>query len=200
MKTGFAALGALALLAGCGGGQTGGNDAGNAGAAVVNEEVPNAIVGNLADLPPTLDLAGEGLTLVQGAGGSREASFSQSREMVVPLIASSVGEPIAQGTNAECGAGPMDNVDFNGGLTLFFQDGKFVGWSVDGRNPTPYMTSNGIGIGSTLEALRATGDVSVQETSLGVEFTAGAISGLLTANRPDGKITNLWAGTTCAFR
>jgi hypothetical protein len=40
----------------------------------------------------------------------------------------------------------------------------------------------------------------VQSTSLGTEFTAGEMSGLLTGDTPEAKITGLWAGTNCAFR
>jgi hypothetical protein len=199
------AAGAVALLAGCGSQQTS-----NVTTVVesqenvvvsTNEVVANAVVANgTAAAASTLILAPDGLGVALADGRSQRAGFAAPRDLAVEIVAGPVGKQTGQGTNPECGAGPLDNVDFGGGLTLFFQDGKFVGWDIDGRDGSPYKTAAGIGIGSTMQQLRDAGDVEVQDTSLGVEFTAGEISGLLTANRPDGKITNLWAGTTCAFR
>jgi hypothetical protein len=199
------AAGAVALLAGCGSQQ-----ASNVTTVVesqenvvvsTNEAVDNAVVANgTAATASTLILAADGLGVALADGRSQRAGFAAPRDLAVEIVAGALGKQTDQGTNPECGAGPLDNVDFAGGLTMFFQDGKFVGWDIDGRDGSPYKTGAGIGIGSTVQALRDAGDVAIQDTSLGVEFTAGEISGLLTANRPDGKITNLWAGTTCAFR
>lgn len=185
MRMRLAGVGLFLLLAACGGQQ--GN---NVTATVETRETKN-------DAP--FQLAPDGVAVASG-GSAQHLAFSTSREATVPAVTAVLGEPTGQGTNPECGAGPLDNVNYKGGLTLFFQDGKFVGWNVDGRDGSPHRTAAGLGIGSTLQQLRDAGDVAVQDTSLGVEFAAGDLSGLVTVNRPEGKITNLWAGTTCAFR
>lgn len=138
--------------------------------------------------------------IVLSGDGLGKVTFSMARDAAVQQVESMIGQSIGRGTNAECGAGPLDNVDFQGGLVMFFQDGKFVGWSVDGRGGSPYRTGKNVAIGTTMQKLRETGDVAVSDTSLGVEFTVDEISGLVTANKPEGYVTNLWAGTTCAFR
>jgi len=204
MYKGFAAVAALALLAGCGGSEAVSDtnvvvsDDAN---MVVPAEDANAAMGNGAAVAPTgFQLGDDGLWLTLADGRTQRSGFGLSREIVVPMAARALGEPTDQGTNSECGAGPLDNVDYKDGLTLFFQDGRFVGWNLDGRVRTPYKTTKGIGIGSTLQQLRDSGDVAVQETSLGSEFAMGELYGLVTSNTPDGTITGLWAGTTCVFR
>ena len=42
--------------------------------------------------------------------------------------------------------------------------------------------------------------VEVFESSLGTEFAAGDLSGILTADARDATVENLWAGATCIFR
>ena len=138
--------------------------------------------------------------IVLSGDGLGKVDFSMARDPAVQQVESMIGQSIGRGTNSECGAGPLDNVDFQGGLVMFFQDGKFVGWSVDGRGGSPYRTGKGVAIGTTMQKLRESGDVAVTDTSLGVEFTVDDISGLVTANKPEGYVTNLWAGATCAFR
>jgi len=82
-----------------------------------------------------------------------------------------------------------------------FEDGKLAGWDLDGRENGKFATGNGIGIGMTRKALEAAaGSIDVGETSIGNEFTAGGVSGLLSTLAPDGKVTNLWAGVTCIAR
>jgi hypothetical protein len=204
MHKGFAAVAALALLAGCGGGEPVAETnvvVDSDTSMVVPAGDSNAAMGNGSAAAPTaFQLGDDGLWLTLADGRTQRSGFGVSREIAVPMIASALGPQTDQGTNSECGAGPLDNVDFKDGLTLFFQNGRFVGWSLDGRVPTPYKTTKGIGIGSTLQQLRDTGDVAVQETSLGSEFAMGELYGLVTSNTPDGTITSLWAGTTCAFR
>src|SRR3546814_13009983 len=61
-------------------------------------------------------------------------------------------------------------------------------------------TMAGITRGSTRSDLESAYAAEVGETTLGTEFTAGGLSGLLDGNGPTAYITTLWAGTTCAFR
>lgn len=204
----YAGVAALTLLAGCGEQEVPpvnivttadiGNDAvvvpaGNAAAepAVVNETAP----------APALNIAPDGVSLVTESGSARHASFGMDRDVAVPMVTAALGKPTDTGRNDECGQGPMDTVDFKDGLTLFFQEGKFVGWDLDGRDKGGYSTAAGIGIGSTLKELRAAMTVTVdEESTLGIEFSSGELGGLLSSTAAAGKITHLWAGSTCQFR
>jgi len=207
----FAGIAALTVLAGCGGNETpplvnittvdvdsstnvtvpAGNGA---------EPVANAVEGSEAAATPALSLAPDGLTLVLDSGSTRHANFGIGRDMAVPMISAALGKPTGTGRNEECGQGPMDMVDFKGGLTTFYMDGNFVGWDVDGRDKGGYTTMAGIGIGSTLRELRGVMSVTVEASTLGDEFSAGDMGGLLTSLKPDATITHIWAGSTCQFR
>ena len=55
-------------------------------------------------------------------------------------------------------------------------------------------------IGTTLARLRKLGKVRLEKSTLGNEFTLGGVSGLVSSQRPTGKVTNLWAGLDCSFR
>jgi hypothetical protein len=155
---------------------------------------------NAAAPAPALNLAPDGLTLVLEGGATRQAPFGLPRGTVLPMVAAVLGAPLDEGDNQECGAGPLAFASFAGGLGLYFQNGKFAGWDLDGREGGKFTTGAGIGIGSTLQQLRAAGPVPVADSSLGIEFHAGAISGLLSGRGPTAEVTNLWAGVNCIAR
>jgi hypothetical protein len=202
----IAAAAALGLLAGCG------QDApapvnvtkvetDNA-AVVVPESNANAPLSNDAGAiaAPALNLAPDGLSVVLESGSARHANFGMARDTVVPMISAALGEPTGESRNLECGQGPMELVQFRDGLTMEFMGGKFVGWDLDGRAKTALATAAGIGIGSTLKQVRDAMTVTVENSTLGDEFRAGDLGGLLTSLEPDATITHLWAGSTCQFR
>jgi hypothetical protein len=149
---------------------------------------------------PAVNLASDGLSLVLESGSSRQIGFGMDRGAALPALIAALGKTTDEGTNPECGAGPLDHVDFKGGLTAFFQEDKFVGWDLDGREGGSYATADGIGIGATRAQLEAAGAVTVDETTIGHEFAAGELYGLLSNPSPSGKVTNMWAGTNCIFR
>lgn len=198
----FVAVGALALLAGCG----------EQAAAPVNAvtvetsndtevTVPaadNLVAGNESVVAPALNIAPDGVSLVTESGSARHATFGMARDAAVAMVSAALGKPTDTGRNDECGQGPMDTADFKGGLTLFFQEGKFVGWDLD-RDST-LKTAAGIGMGSTLQEVRAAMTVSTEESTLGHEFTSGDMGGLVSAMTRAGKVEALWAGSTCQFR
>jgi hypothetical protein len=150
---------------------------------------------------PTMDLAGDGLTLIDRVGGrARTIAFGIPRDEAVPLIAAARGDVGAEGENAECGAGPLEYANFAGGLVLSFQDDKFVGWRVGKRGEARLATAAGIHLGSTRRELDAAGGAEVVASSLGTEFSHGGLSGLLDSEGDAAKVTDLWAGTTCIMR
>lgn len=202
MKIRIGLLAATALaLASCGGPEPA---ADNLAEANVTEPVaaPEAPVVNAATpaARPLLNLASDGLSLVDPESGStRHVEFGTAQYQTTQMIGSALGNFTGQAENPECGAGPLTSFDYPGGLTLFFQEGKFAGWDLDGQGG--YSTANGIAIGTTRTELGESGsEVTVEESSIGHEFAAGELYGLLSDPGATGKVTNLWAGTTCIFR
>lgn len=146
---------------------------------------------------PALALDGDGFRLVDpDSGSTRLLAFGAPIDQAVTALTAARGAPTEQGQNPECGAGPLDFANFGDGLTVWSQDGLFVGWAV---NQAGLSTMNGIAVGATRAQLEGSGtEVSVQQTTLGTEFAAGEIYGLL--DGPQGAVANLWAGISCNFR
>lgn len=205
MTRGLLAGLALALLAGCG--PTEEPDAnksivfhGNADELVVPKASP-ANLANMADIAePAVNLAPDGLSLVLPTGATRQVTFGMPRDAATRAIAAALGSPIEEGDDQECGAGALSFASFRGGLGLYFDGGKFVGWDLDGRDGGQFATAAGIGIGSTRKQLESAHAIRIADSTLGIEFSAGDLSGLLSSRDSDGEITNLWAGTTCIAR
>lgn len=106
-----------------------------------------------------------------------------------------------KGVNTDCGAGPVEYANWPDGLGVVFQRGKFVGWGLDGRATGALATADGVGPGTTRSELeRAFATISVQRTSLGSEFTAGELHGLLDGPGPRARVTDMWAGVSCVAR
>lgn len=145
-------------------------------------------------------LAPDALTLVLPGGVSRPVRFGMARADAVRMLATALGNPVEEANSQDCGAGSLGYAAFRDGLSLYFQDGKFAGWDLDGRESAGFATAKGIGIGTSRKELEAAGTVDVGETSIGNEFMMGELSGLLSSPAPDGKVTNLWAGVTCIAR
>lgn len=152
-----------------------------------------------AAMPLRLALAPDGLNAIVAATGSSQLlAFSRAKSQTLITMTRVEPAPGQESANAECGAGPMSFVAWPDGLTLLFQDERFVGWTVDKPGLT---TMDGIGVGSTrAELLSARPGTTVEESTLGTEFTVGDMGGLLDGKGPDAKITTLWAGVTCMFR
>ena len=144
--------------------------------------------------PYALALEGEGLRLFHGETGSaRPVPFGTSVDGTWSALSASAGTSIVEeGDSAECG---NQFARLENGLTIWMRGGRFVGWSL--REP-PLGTASGIGIGSSRADLERAYDARVVESSLGVEFTAGALAGLLESTESDARILNLWAGETTA--
>ena len=130
--------------------------------------------------------------LASGAPGlhtNRIFEFGMPRAEVVAAVAAIRGRATGSDANRECGAGPMEFTSF-GTLTLNFQNGLFVGWSLDGPpGAQPIEEEYGLGIGTTRADLTDGDRDDADETStLGVEFDAGGIHGLLGTNAPDAVV------------
>lgn len=154
-----------------------------------------------APVPAALALAveGEGLRLFNPANGAaRPLPFGTARDRVMSALA---GRGVADhGTQSECGAGPLDYSAWSDGLKLYFQQDKFIGWALDGRAAGKVATAASIGPGSSRADLESAYVAKVAQSTLGTEFTAGNMFGLLDGPGPTASIDAMWAGTSCNFR
>lgn len=147
---------------------------------------------------PALNLAPDGVSLVDvRTGAARTVTFETSRALTLAALEPVLGKPLTGKENVECPVGPLFSASFANGLEVYFQDNNFVGWDVDPAKPG-LATASGIAVGSTRTALESAYAIEVDpETSLGIQFMAGQLMGILTSTKPDGKIEALWAGATC---
>ncbi|MCW4460659.1 hypothetical protein OK349_02995 [Sphingomonas sp. BT-65] len=197
------AVAALCLLAGCGGEPT---NVVFEPSTTVPEQVATPPASPVAGTPPAeakplVNLAPGALSFVDpNSGRARELAFGTERAMVERAVGAALGAPAERGSNGECGEGAMDFARMPGGLLVWFQEGKFVGWFLDQRDGATLTTASGIGIGSTRKALTGAYAAEISESSLGEEFTAGELSGLLSGTGAAAKVTAIWSGQVCNFR
>jgi len=155
---------------------------------------PAAAAEKAAD--PALAVEGEGLRLFVGANASaRPLPFGTPRDAVLGALAFR-GAP-GTGELSECGAGPLTYAEWQDGLTLYFQEGRFAGWALDKPGIT---TAAGVGIGDTRAELESASSVSVSESTIGTEFVSGDLAGLFEGKGKSARITNMWAGANCIMR
>lgn len=168
-------------------------------AAPVESTAPPPAAPTPAATQPVVAIDGEGLRLVDPTSGrTRPIPFDTARSDTLAALAPR-GSPDV-GTNAECGAGPLAFARYRDGLTLQFQDDRFVGWSLDRTARRTVTTMAGIGPGSTRGDLDGAYAIMLPDSTLGTEFAAGAMGGLLDGPGRQARITDLWAGVTCLFR
>ena len=151
---------------------------------------------------PRLAIDPDGLRwFLPSNGSARPLPFGAAQTEVLASLEGGRGEA-AQGTNRDCGAGPVQYATWGDGLSLAFQKGRFAGWGLDSRARGAIATADGIGIGTTRAQMSdAIGTpVDIRQTSLGTEFSAGEYHGLLGGTGPGSRITDMWAGVSCVAR
>lgn len=145
-----------------------------------------------------LALDGEGLRLVDATTGStRPVAFGSDEVTVREVLEATLGAPpVERGDAVDCA---LEYVRWESGLTTWFADGNFVGWAVrdEGRTLT---TMAGIGLGSSRAELEGAYAAEIAPSSLGLEFHAGGLAGLLEGDEEHSQITHLWAGNSCIAR
>lgn len=148
--------------------------------------------------PPAVALDGEGLRFVsKPSGATRLLAFGAPQADVVTAVnASQPGVTPKEAESADCGA---TVVTWPSGLSAYFTFGKFAGWAVRENSPT-LTTMSGVGVGSTRSALDRAYSTAITTSTLGTEFTAGGIAGLLASLATDARVTNMWAGSACIAR
>lgn len=148
---------------------------------------------------PKLAVEAEGLRLFNPQNGAaRPIPFGTPRGDVLAALA--FRGPPDTGTNSECGAGPLAYANWPDGLGLFFRNDKLAGWTLDQRREGAITTAGGIGPGSTRKQLEEVYAATISESTLGTEFSAGEIFGILDGKGSDARITNMWGGLSCNFR
>lgn len=197
------ALVLAALLAACGSessaGAAGGSTPDSAGAAPATAAVDTpAPAPAAASTAPAIVLAPDGIHITGGAA-PKQLAFGSPRAGVLADAGAVLGAPTEQGLQEECPAGPLYSAEYAGGLELVFQDSAFVGWYAAPGSVA--RTAAGIGAGSTLAQLRAAYPATtVEETSLGMEFAADGLFGVVTDSTATGTVEAMLAGTNCVFR
>lgn len=96
----------------------------------------------------------------------------------------------------ECPAGPVVVVSFTRQIDLIYQQDRLAGYML--RPGSTMTTQAGVGLGTPLAGLGSFATLEIMESSLGWEFQAGEISGLLSER--EGIVEHLWSGTVCIFR
>ncbi|MDP2258116.1 MAG: hypothetical protein Q8J89_00185 [Caulobacter sp.] len=145
--------------------------------------------------------AGGLLIVMKDTGSTRMIDFGLPKDQTVAIVTNVAGAPAPESTNSECGAGPVQFIAWPDGLTLLFQEDRFAGWSVDKDAAGKQSTMSGVGVGATRSDLVAAySGVQVSETSLGQEFSAGGLYGVLDGSTATAKIEVMWAGVSCVFR
>ena len=156
-----------------------------------------------SETPPgggEIQLKADGFTIRRSGAASQEIRFGTPAASALAALMGLWGKPKSEQALEECGAGPLTMSDF-GMLSLLAQEGKFAGWTLDSRGkPPPIATDKGVRIGSTRESLERSYRPQIFESSLGVEFTAGELGGLIEGSGPGAKVTHLWAGANCIMR
>jgi hypothetical protein len=172
-------------------------------------EVPAAVVRDTGDTTSrgsspergaaAIVLAPDGLTIAAGAGAPKRLAFGGAQAGVLADVEAGLGEPKEQGNQEECPAGPLYHATYASGVQVVFQDGEFVGWFA--REGSGLRTEQGIGPGSTVgELKKAYPAVTVAESSLGHEFAAGELYGVVTGPSDTATVEVMFAGTNCSFR
>lgn len=125
--------------------------------------------------------------------------FGHPRAGILAMLANVHGQQLGSGAVA-CEAGRLDFADFRN-IRVFFRDGRFVGWDLSAGNPQ-IRDEWSFSIGSPRADITDMGDDDLRlfESPRGVAFEADGVSGLLSSDRPDGVVVDLWSGRVCADR
>ena len=163
---------------------------------------PEPAASTPTDTAMALALTGEGLFLVEEEGGSTTLlPFGMDMATVQSAVTDLLGRPEMVSVNEECPGDPFISAIWADGLVLNADGEEFIGWSVRPEvGSDQFTTLAGVGVGSSRGDLEAVYTVTVFESTIGTEFTAGQLAGLLSDPSPEAEVTDFWAGTVCIFR
>lgn len=171
-----------------------GDDAAANSAAPANSSAAAAQSAPVPAAPVVLEGAG---LRIPGASPPRTLAFDMPKAEVIEALTRALGRPPTErGENSECGGGAMTFADWEGEMLVYFLDGRFAGWDSRGA----LKTIEGIGIGSSRAEVARLPGFEVEQSTLGAEFRARGLSGILESAAPGAKVTAIWGGATCVFR
>ncbi len=141
-----------------------------------------------------LDLQATGIIIPAQAGFERlEVPFGSNRAATEATLANIIGAHTEQAAAPDCGE-DVTRLSYDG-LTIYFDDGAFVGYVAQ----APYVPEI-----SRAEMLSDSAVALVEDGTLGEEFTIGAgdeiISGMFSGEDDGAAVEALWAGESCIFR
>ncbi|NCP18747.1 MAG: hypothetical protein GW855_06270 [Erythrobacter sp.] len=199
MKARFAVMsfGVMALaLAGCGDGAEQPQPSEPVTEEQIAAQTPNA---------PTerpIDLLAEGVVIQPPEAGGRAyvLDFGDPEDDVVEALTMVFGGP-QFGSNAECGAGPMEFATFDQ-FVANFQDDRFVGWSVNGpTDRASFSGPEGVTLGMAAADLRKLPTyAALDDSTLGEEFMLGSGEMMVSGLIEDNQVAVMWGGANCNFR
>ena len=140
-------------------------------------------------------------------GSTHLVAFGSAQDPVLDLLVRVWGPWRERVGMPDCGADPPTLVGWANGLTVLFEDGAMAGWSagapfteVESPHLQPVTTMSGTGVGSMRVEVEAATVLHLRESTLGTEFEAAGISGVLENGSPTATVVALWAGRACLFR
>ena len=184
------------LVAGCNrGGNTMAANKASAPANVSTSAVPANAQSGAGDSAIT---SNEGLYLAKGGitprGGAATESFGAPKAASLERVIAILGPPDERLPQTDdCGPGVREMVGWRGGLTLFFSDANFIGWSASmpANGGTPVRFEGGLGPGSSRADLQSVDNQALirQAEDLHLAFDS---------EQADARIREMWSGRTCA--
>ncbi len=147
-----------------------------------------------------LALDGDGFRLFNSvSGASRLVPFGSTKADVLRILDAALKVPVrGRGHMDDCGA---SFVAWNNGLTAWFAKDRFAGWSATAASgASPPATAAGLRVGAARKLMAAAYDAKIAQSTLGTEFSAGALAGVLSSDQPDAHVIALWAGSACIAR
>lgn len=175
------------------------------GAAAAGEQAAEGVAVGEPDAAATgaaVALDGEGLRIVDTATGSaRLLPFGAEAQVVEDALVRLWGDPAQRVELPDCGPGPPVAIGWDNGFVALMRESRFASWSAGAAAmPGRVSTMTGMAVGSPRDQVESAYDIDVRESSLGVEFDAGGITGVFDGDGAEARVTALWAGEACIFR
>jgi hypothetical protein len=128
---------------------------------------------------------------------SQYYEFGRSKSDILAMLRNVHGQQLGEGTVRNCPGGAADYADFRN-LRVYFRNSRFIGWDAAPGNPQ-LRDEWSVSIGMPRDDIMGLDEDNsrIFNSPRGIEFVADGLRGLLSANRPDGVIIDLWAGDTC---
>jgi hypothetical protein len=153
-----------------------------------------------ASTDPVLVLESDGLGVLVKDTSVRHLTFADTSAADITSAVShilGVGKTVAL---PDCGQGARTSYSV-ARFSLLLNGKAFVGWTDSGAAGRTLTTLDGLGVGSTRAELDSSGTAfTYSETTLGQEFSAGALGGVLSGKETTDRVTTFYAGETCFFR